>query len=286
MPPFSTAGNFGVLAAIFDKNGEAVASSGIIPVTITTEMAAAGGKNTATSSAGRTSAETADAFCVTSAAPVAKNNINVDDTYQSKKFTIVSQTREMATDKIMEFSETIDGRNVGFVLMDTWDYHWCMTTTNRINSFVPRINKVLAAMRQLGVRIYWSPAEMSESHAGQPQRERVVAKKYGRQVHSHRYNSSASPSKIESQMHHHSTGHRLDPNFEAPKCFATEVSGCACGPYARQCLWHHGSRRINPGCPPQPLLFQSNFFFHKLKNIFLIHICFFKKKLLAEFATM
>ena len=41
----------------------------------------------------------------------------------------------------LERREKIDPRHVGIVVIDAWNYHWCMTCTQRVASMTPRMNK-------------------------------------------------------------------------------------------------------------------------------------------------
>src|SRR5688572_22481326 len=58
------------------------------------------------------------------------------------------QSRD-ADGKVATRTEAVDPRKVGVVLVDTWNFHWCMTATQRCGSFVPRFNRATAGARKL-----------------------------------------------------------------------------------------------------------------------------------------
>ena len=53
------------------------------------------------------------------------------------------QTRDPATGKVILTSEKVDPRHVGVIAVDVWNFHWCKTTTMRVDAIVPRMNKAL-----------------------------------------------------------------------------------------------------------------------------------------------
>ena len=54
------------------------------------------------------------------------------------------QTRDPRTGAISVRTQLVDPARVGIVLVDTWNFHWCMTAAQRCGSFAPRFNKALA----------------------------------------------------------------------------------------------------------------------------------------------
>ena len=56
-----------------------------------------------------------------------------------------------------------------------WNTNDCMTNAQRCAALVPRMNKVLAVARHLGMQIIWAPTDVASQYAGTPQRERAIA---------------------------------------------------------------------------------------------------------------
>jgi hypothetical protein len=71
--------------------------------------------------------------------------------------------------------EAIDPRKIGVVVVDPWNFHWCKTATMRVDALMPRINRALAAGRELGMTIMLCPSDVVENYVGTPQREIVLA---------------------------------------------------------------------------------------------------------------
>ena len=63
------------------------------------------------------------------------------------------QTRDPVTGEITIARERVDAHKVGVIAVDVWNYHWCKTATMRVDAFVPRINKALAAAHSLGMTV-------------------------------------------------------------------------------------------------------------------------------------
>ncbi|MFM8878142.1 MAG: hypothetical protein ACKOKG_03245 [Verrucomicrobiota bacterium] len=61
------------------------------------------------------------------------------------------QTRDPQSGEVRITHEVVDCARVGVVAVDIWNYHGCKTATMRVDAFVPRLNKALAAARDLGM---------------------------------------------------------------------------------------------------------------------------------------
>jgi len=85
------------------------------------------------------------------------------------------QTRDRATGRIVMAQESIDPRKIGVVIIDMWNTNDCMTNAQRAAALVPRMNRVLAGARRLGMQIIWAPTDVASMYAGAPQRERALA---------------------------------------------------------------------------------------------------------------
>jgi hypothetical protein len=85
------------------------------------------------------------------------------------------QTRDPVTGQIKTTREKVDPHRVGVIAVDVWNHHWCKTATMRVDAFVPRINKALAAARSLGMTVMLCPSDVVDNYVGYPQRESVLA---------------------------------------------------------------------------------------------------------------
>jgi len=68
-----------------------------------------------------------------------------------------------------------DPKKTAVVIVDPWNYHWCMTACQRVGAMVPRWNKALACARKLGMQVFWAPSDVVGTYSGYPQRERALA---------------------------------------------------------------------------------------------------------------
>ncbi|MEX0711639.1 MAG: NPCBM/NEW2 domain-containing protein [Pirellulales bacterium] len=123
------------------------------------------------------------------------------------------RSRDRATGQVSSDKLAIDPRQIGVVLVDTWNFHWCLTATQRCGSFAGRFNQALPAVRQLGMQVFWCPTDVADQYAGTPQRETAVAAA----------REPLPPS--------------LDIPFAAIHCF--ESNRCMCGPGIK-CLANYG----------------------------------------------
>ncbi|MBN8246195.1 MAG: NPCBM/NEW2 domain-containing protein, partial [Verrucomicrobia bacterium] len=83
------------------------------------------------------------------------------------------QTRHPETGERVLTRETVDSKRIGVVAVDVWNYHWCKTATLRVDAFVPRMNRALAAARELGMPVFLCPSDVVDNYVGFPQREAV-----------------------------------------------------------------------------------------------------------------
>ena len=84
------------------------------------------------------------------------------------------QTRDPKTSEVKIKTEDVDASKVGIVIVDPWNYHWCMTACERVSAMVPRWNKAIEGARKMGMPIIWCPSDVIGSCSGYPQRERVL----------------------------------------------------------------------------------------------------------------
>lgn len=88
------------------------------------------------------------------------------------------QTRDPQTNQVKIQKQIIDPRKVGIIVVDPWNYHWCMTWTAQAGGMAPRLNKVLEDARKLGIQVFWAPTDAAGMYAGWPQRELALGIPY------------------------------------------------------------------------------------------------------------
>lgn len=106
------------------------------------------------------------------------------------------------------------------VIVDPWNYHWCMTWTARAAAMTARMNRALACARLLVMQVVWAPSDVAGMYVGWPQRERALAVKL-----------IPLPERMEED--------RFQVAFSAP------VAKCLCGP-GIHCLVNYGWDGMNP----------------------------------------
>lgn len=88
------------------------------------------------------------------------------------------QTRDPKTNEILIKSEIVDASKVGIIIVDPWNYHWCMTWTEQAGGMLPRINRANECARKLGMQVFWAPTDVAGMYSGWPQRQRAMAVPY------------------------------------------------------------------------------------------------------------
>lgn len=83
------------------------------------------------------------------------------------------QTRNPVTGEVVRTVERVDSARMGVVAVDVWNFHWCKTATQRVDAIVPRMNRALAAARDLGMTVLLCPSDVVDNYVGFPQREAV-----------------------------------------------------------------------------------------------------------------
>lgn len=94
------------------------------------------------------------------------------------EITLTLRTREAGTSQLVTKPLVIDPHKVGIVIVDPWNYHWCMTWTEQAGGMTPRMNKALAGARHLGLSVLWAPTDSANMFSGWPQRQRAMAVPY------------------------------------------------------------------------------------------------------------
>ncbi|MDR2346466.1 MAG: NPCBM/NEW2 domain-containing protein [Planctomycetaceae bacterium] len=104
------------------------------------------------------------------------------------------------------------------IVVDAWNYHWCMTASERVAAMVPRMNAVLNIARQQGMQVIWNPSDVVTAYAGYPQYERAIA------------------------VEHQKTP---DKQKDISVKFTARVGSCMCGP-GLACKGNYGWDGMNP----------------------------------------
>jgi nicotinamidase-related amidase len=96
---------------------------------------------------------------------------------QTQQITLNCLIRDTATGKIITKPTAINPSKTAVVIIDMWNFHWCMTATERVSAMVPRMNVVLNIARELGMQIVWNPSDVVTAYSGYPQYEKAIAVK-------------------------------------------------------------------------------------------------------------
>ena len=86
-------------------------------------------------------------------------------------------TRNRDTGEIAVTPTALDPRTVGIVVVDPWNFHWCKTSSERVASLIPRMNKCLAIARSLEMPVYLCPTDVANNYVGTRQFEVPLAGK-------------------------------------------------------------------------------------------------------------
>lgn len=137
---------------------------------------------------------------------------------EEKTLTLDLSTRDSQSGSRQSAQAQIDPAKTGVVVIDPWNFHWCMTACQRVDAMVPRWNRVLGCARQLGMQVIWCPTDVASQYVGTLPRERALAVPY------------------------------LDaPKVRDLTCrFTAGVGPCMCGP-GLPCVVNYGWDGIHPG---------------------------------------
>jgi hypothetical protein len=138
---------------------------------------------------------------------------------EPRRLSLTLQTRDSQTSQLHVQTVEVDSSKVAVVIVDPWNYHWCMTACERVSAMVPRWNRALECARKLGMPILWAPSDVVGMYSGYPQRERALAVPL-----------LPVPKLLEMP----------------PAKFTAPVGGCMCGP-GIGCVVNYGHDGMNPG---------------------------------------
>ena len=97
---------------------------------------------------------------------------------QPKTIPLSLHTRDAITGRAIAHTEYVDPSKTAIILIDTWNYHWCMTWTEQAGGLTARINLALQAARKLGMQVLWAPTDVASMYSGWPQRQRAMSVSY------------------------------------------------------------------------------------------------------------
>jgi hypothetical protein len=90
----------------------------------------------------------------------------------------LNQVQAEKTNQVITKSENVDASKIGIVIVDTWNYHWCMTWNEQAGGMTPRMNRATEGARKLGMQVFWAPTDMASMYSGWSQRQRAMAVPY------------------------------------------------------------------------------------------------------------
>jgi nicotinamidase-related amidase len=94
-----------------------------------------------------------------------------------RHITLNCRTLDAVTGEIILKPTEIDPSKIAVIVVDMWNFHWCMTAAERVSAMAPRMNSVLSIARELGMQVVWNPSDVVTSYSGYPQYEKAVAAK-------------------------------------------------------------------------------------------------------------
>lgn len=83
--------------------------------------------------------------------------------------------RDPVSGEVRTMRVELDPRQVGIVVVDMWNWHWCKTATARVAALVPRMDRVIEEARKLGMTVFWCPSDVADNYVGTPAYERAFA---------------------------------------------------------------------------------------------------------------
>ena len=87
----------------------------------------------------------------------------------------LSLTRRDHQGRAMSETARLVPGKTAIVVVDMWDRHWCKTYTARVANLVPRMNRTLDAVRQLGIQVVWAPSDVVGFYQEHPSRKAMQA---------------------------------------------------------------------------------------------------------------
>ncbi|MDR2704615.1 MAG: isochorismatase family protein, partial [Planctomycetaceae bacterium] len=94
---------------------------------------------------------------------------------QEKMLSVAIQKYDSVAEKVVSDRVDLNPSKTAIIVIDMWNYHWCMTCSERVSAMVPRMNAVLDAARQQGMQIIWNPTDVVTAYSGYQQYENAIA---------------------------------------------------------------------------------------------------------------
>jgi nicotinamidase-related amidase len=95
----------------------------------------------------------------------------------ARRISLDCQTRNAITGEVIVKSTVLETSKTAIVIVDMWNFHWCMTASERVAAMTPRMNSVVDVARKLGMTIVWNPSDVVTAYSGYPQYEKAVGVK-------------------------------------------------------------------------------------------------------------
>lgn len=73
-----------------------------------------------------------------------QNKLNAE----TKKLYLSLQTIDPKTNQLITKTEEVDASKIGIIIVDPWNFHWCMTACERVSAMVPRWNRAIEVARK------------------------------------------------------------------------------------------------------------------------------------------
>jgi len=138
--------------------------------------------------------------------------------HAAKSLDVEIQVYDRTADKYISNPYILNPDRTAIIVIDMWNYHWCMTCSERVGAMVPRMNAVLESARKAGILIIWNPTDVVTAYSGLPQYERAAAM----------------------------TTRKLPEIREAPQVkFTAPRAACMCGP-GISCRVNYGHDAMHP----------------------------------------
>jgi nicotinamidase-related amidase len=95
--------------------------------------------------------------------------------HSEKLLTLNGEVWDVDANKYSLSKVELKPAKTAIIVVDMWNYHWCMTASERVAAMVPRMNGVLETARQQGMLVIWNPSDVVTAYAGCPQYEKAIA---------------------------------------------------------------------------------------------------------------
>jgi nicotinamidase-related amidase len=94
---------------------------------------------------------------------------------KNRELPVTVRKYDSVTGKIVPERMVLNPSKTAIIVIDMWNYHWCMTCSERVSAMVPRMNAVLDAARRTGIQIIWNPTDVVTMYSGHRAYENAVA---------------------------------------------------------------------------------------------------------------